>query len=103
MFETFAPPDAAARLRSAAVPPFAAFLLAQGYLTFYPFLASVPAWLFWSVDAILLAGTAAGVVQLVRIVRSERIRGVAIGWLVAEAAATLLSGRIFLALTFPWL
>ena len=103
MFEDFRPPDAAARLRSAGIAPRAAFLFAQAYLTFYPLLTRVPSWLFWLVDVLLLAGTVAGLVQLARVMRRERVRGAAIGWGIVALAITLVCGRLFLALTFPWL
>ena len=103
MFESIQPPDAAARLRAAAVPPLAAFLVALGYFTLYPLLARVPAALFWTIAVVVLAGAVAGVVGIVRVIRGERIRGRAIGWLVLAAAITLVCARLFLSLTFPWL
>ena len=63
----------------------------------------MPAALFWSVDAIVLAGAVIGAIAIVRVVRSETIAGSAIGWLVAASLVELLCAGLFLALTFPWL
>ncbi len=95
--------DAASRLRGAAVPPLAAFLLTLGYLTLYPLFGRVPAALFWSVVAMLAIGAIAGAVRLVRVLRSETIRGAAIGWLSGAAAITLVCAYLAVTLTFPWL
>ena len=95
--------DAASRLRGAAVPPLAAFLLTLGYLTLYPLLGRVPAALFWSIVAILAIGAAAGAVRLVRVVRRETLRGRAIGWLAGAGAMTLVCAYLAVTLTFPWL
>jgi hypothetical protein len=103
LFESIAGPSVSARLRNAAIPPIAAFLVAQGYVTFYPLLARVPAALFWTIALITGAGAVAGMVMIARVVRRERIRGVAIGWLVAAAGAVYLSGRLFVAMVLPWL
>lgn len=103
MFESVQSDDLAARLRSAAMPPFAAFGLALLYFTIYPMLKRVPAALFWTVVLILLAGTVAGAVAIVRTVRRERPRGRAIGWLVAALLVELLCARTLLSLTLPWL
>ncbi|MEA2490257.1 MAG: hypothetical protein QOH21_2049 [Acidobacteriota bacterium] len=102
MFESITAPSVSARLRNAAIPPIAAFLVAQAYVTFYPLLARVPAALFWAVALITGAGAVAGTVLIARVVRRERIRGVAIGWLVAAAGAVYLAGRVFLAMVMPW-
>ena len=103
MFESVQRDDIAARLRSAAMPPFAASGLALLYFTIYPMLARVPAALFWAVVLVLLAGTVVGAVAILRAVRSERPRGRAIGWLVAAVIVELLCARTLLSLTFPWL
>ena len=103
MFESVRPPEAAERLRNAAAIPFGALLLALLYLTLYPTFTRVPAALFWSVDAILFLGAIAGLIAIIRIAAREKIRGRAIGWLVAAALITLVCGRLFLGLTFPWL
>lgn len=95
--------DAASRLRGAAVPPLAAFLLLLGYVTMYPLLGRVPAALFWSVVAVLATGAVAGAVKLVRVIRSEKIRGTAIGWLTGAAALTFACAYMAVTLTFPWL
>lgn len=103
MFESVQRDDIAARLRSAAMPPFAAFGLALLYFTIYPMLQRVPATLFWGVVLVLLSGTVAGAVAIVRAVRSERPRGRAIGWLVAALLVEILCARTLLSLTLPWL
>lgn len=95
--------DAATRLRSAAVPPLAAFLIALGYLTIYPLLGRVPAALFWAIVVILAAGAVVGAIKILRVIRRERIRGRAIGWLVAAAAITLVCARFALSMAVPWL
>lgn len=103
MFETVSADSVPERLRHAAVAPMAAFLFAQFYETLYPLFARVPAAVFWSVDAILLAGSVIGAVALVRVVRAEVIRGRAIVWLVIAMLVELLCTAMFLAKTFPWL
>jgi uncharacterized membrane protein len=103
MFESIPSDDAAARLRAATLPPFAAFLVALAYLTLYPLFTRVPPWLFWSIAAVLFTGTVLGFASIVRVVRRERIRGRAIAWLVAAIVVELLCTRLFLALTLPWL
>lgn len=103
MFETIGSEDAAARLRAAAVPPLAGILAALAYLTIYPLFTSVPAWMFWCVALVLLAGAAAGAVLIVRVVRREPIRGRAIAWLIGAIAVDLACARWFLAMTVPWL
>jgi hypothetical protein len=92
LFESVRTDDTpAARFRSAALPPVAAVLVTVGYLTVYRLLAHVPAALFWAIVAIL------------RAVRRERPRGIALGWLAAAILADLLCARILLWLTLPWL
>jgi ABC-type microcin C transport system permease subunit YejE len=103
LFESLPPDDAAARIRSAAVPPLAAFLITLAYLTVYPMLSRVPAPLFWTTVTILLLGTILGAIALIRVVRRERVRGRALGWLAAAIAIELLCARMFLGLTFPWI
>lgn len=66
-------------------------------------LARVPAALFWSIAAILLTGTLLGGLAIARILRRERVRGRAIGWLAGTVALELLCARMFLGLTFPWI
>ena len=103
MFETVSSDSVPERVRHAAVAPLAAFLFAQFYETLYPLFERVPAAVFWSVVAILLAGTITGAVALVRVVREESIRGHAIVWLIIAIAVELLCTGMFLAKTFPWL
>jgi len=95
--------DAASRFRAAAVPPLASVLLTLGYLTIYPLLGRVPAALFWSVVAILVLGAVAGAIGIVRVFRTEQVRGRAFGWLVGAAVLTLVCGYLAVTLTFPWL
>lgn len=104
MFESIRPPDAAARFRTAAVPPFAAFLFAEAYLTFYPLLRRVPSWLFWLVVAVMLAGTLAGVIAIARAfagTRGERDART-IGWLVLAIVSCCLCARVLAGFVFPW-
>jgi hypothetical protein len=103
VFESVFLDDASSRLRSAAVPPLASFLLTLGYLTLYPILGHVPAALFWSVVLILAVGAVVGATRIVRILRAERIRGRALGWLTGAAGLTLICAYLALNLTFPWL
>ena len=103
MFESVTGPNVSARLRSAAIPPIAAFLVAQGYVGIYPLLTRVPPALFWTIALITGAGAVAGIVLIARVARQERIRGVALGWLIAAAGAVYLAGRLFVAMVFPWL
>lgn len=103
MFESVVPDDASSRLRSAAVAPLASFLLFLGYLTLYPLLGRVPAALFWSVVVVLGIGAIAGATRVVCILRTERIRGRALGWLTGAAGLTLICAYLALNLTFPWL
>lgn len=101
--ESFITDDAASRLRGAAVPPLAAFLILLGYITIYPLLGRVPAALFWSIVAVLASGASAGAIKLTAIVRSEKIRGRAIGWLAGASMLTLACAWFAVSLTFPWL
>jgi hypothetical protein len=103
MFESLPADDASARARSAARPPLVAFLLTLVYLTLYPLADRVPPILFWSVVTILLAGAVLGAVAIVRLVRRERIRGRALGWLAGAAVIELLCARMLAGLTLPWL
>jgi hypothetical protein len=103
LFESLPVDDAAARIRAAALPPLIAFLLTLVYLTVYPMLSRVPAALFWSVAAILLCGTIAGAIAIVRVVRRERVRGRALGWLTGAVLIELVCARMVLGLTLPWL
>ena len=103
MFESVQVDDTAARFRSAAVPPLAAFAITLLYITIFPLLGRVPAALFWSIVALLFIGSVAGAVLIVRAVRRQRPRGRAIAWLIAAMLIELACARTFLALTFPWL
>lgn len=105
MFESIRPPDAAARFRSAALAPFASFLFAEAYLTFYPMLERVPPWLFWSVVAALSVGTAAGIVQVARVIRATRGERDArtAGWCAIAIVSCLLSARVLAGMCLPWL
>jgi hypothetical protein len=103
VFESVTGPSVSARLRSAAIPPIAAFLVVQGYTLLYPLLPRVPAALFWLIVLISAAGAVAGIVLVIRILRTDRVRGLAFGWLLAAIAAIYLCGQLFLAMTLPWL
>ena len=85
-------------MRAAALPPLIAFLLALLYLSVYPLLSRVPPPLFWLVVLILFAGTALG---LVKIVRAATRR--ALGWLIPAVAMELLCAWMFLGMVMPWL
>lgn len=105
MFETFRDEESAAHLRGAAAVPLVAFLVAQSYFTFYPWLARVPAWLFWTIDLVLFAGFAAGIARAARIAWPNRraLDGRAWAWLVVAIALSLVCAWQFAAMTFPWL
>jgi hypothetical protein len=55
------------------------------------------------VVAIELTGAVAGVAGIIGVVRRERVRGRAIGWLVAALAVTSVCAGLFVSLTVPWL
>ena len=103
MFDSVFTDDAASRLRGAAAPPLAAFLIALGYLTIYPLLNRVPAALFWTIVAVLAAGAILGAINIIRVLRSVKLEGRDFGWLTAGAAITLLCGYAAVSMTFPWL
>ena len=103
MFEAVFRDDASSRLRAAGLPPLASFLAALGYLTIYPTLNRVPAALFWSVVVILAIGAIAGAINILRVLRSEQVRGRAFGWLAGSAVLTLLCAWSAVSMTFPWL
>jgi hypothetical protein len=103
LFESIKADDAAARLRGAAVPPLAAFLLALFYLTIYPMLGRVPAPLFWAIVAIELAGALGGAVMIARVATRERIRGRALGWAAIAGLITLACAWLFVSMAVPWL
>lgn len=103
MFESLPVDDTAARIRAAALPPLIAFLLTLVYLTVYPVLGGVPPLLFWSVAAILLGGTILGAIAIVRVLRRERVRGRALGWLTGAIVIELVCARMFLGFAVPWL
>jgi hypothetical protein len=103
LFDSIRPDDASAQLRNAAALPLGAFLFALLYLTIYPLFDRVPAALFWIVVAIELTGAVAGVAGIIGVVRRERVRGRAIGWLVAALAVTSVCAGLFVSLTVPWL
>lgn len=102
MFESVRSDDAAARLRSAAIAPLAAFLVYLLYLAVYPLFTRVPAVLFRLVTVVLLIGAVAGAVAITRVVRGHSMRGRAFAWLVGAAVVELLCVRTFLAMALPW-
>ena len=102
MFETIAD-SPGVRFRRAALAPVAAFLLTQLYFGFYPVAGTFVPFMFYSVVAVVLAGTLLGAVALVGAFRDERVRGVAAGWAVLAVAAELLCARLLLSLTLPWI
>ncbi len=81
----------------------AAFLFAQLYFAVYPLFERVPPLLFWCIDLVLFAGALLGGLAILRILLRTKIRGAAIGWLIAAGIGELLCVWQFLALTFPWL
>ena len=103
MFESVQQDDAAQRLRHAAIFPMAAFLFAQAYFLVYPLLPAVPATLFWFVVLVLVAGATRGFASLLRVARSEPMRGRALAWLIAASLAELACIAQMLAMTVPWL
>ena len=105
MFETFRPPDLAARLRVAAAVPLAAFLGSEVYFSFASLLRRVPTWLFWMVVLLTFTGAAFGVVFTTTEVlkRRSEMGGRAVSWLIAAGMATLVCAWRFAGLTVPWL
>ncbi|HEX8169284.1 MAG TPA: hypothetical protein VF824_01955 [Thermoanaerobaculia bacterium] len=103
MFESLELENASTRLRAAAMFPLLAYVFAQFYFTLYPLLVDVAPWSFWLNDIVLGAGSAAGLVGIAGAVRRERVRGKAIGWLIAACIIEFLCARLFVAITFPWL
>jgi len=103
LFEEFEDRDPAAAVRRIAAVPLGAFLVEQGYFTLAPFFGRVRPVLFWSIALVLLAGTAIGVIGLLRFVHRHTLDGRLIAWIVVAGAVTLLCGGAFLALSFPWL
>ncbi|HEX6160697.1 MAG TPA: hypothetical protein VF111_11055 [Thermoanaerobaculia bacterium] len=88
-----------ARLRNAAVPPIAAFLLTHAYFSLS--IALQFRFRFWIAAIVLAAGAILGTVRIVRVVRRERLRGVALGWLLLAVAAVWLCAQTFLGIAFP--
>jgi hypothetical protein len=104
LFESIPPPSVSARLRSAAIPPIAAYLFAHIFYSTYPYVAAwLPPALTRVVDVVTAAGAIGGVVLIVRVLLGERVRGVAIGWLILALVAVWLCAQTFLAVAFPWL
>lgn len=87
------------RLRNAAIPPVAAFVLVHVYFSMS--LAIGFRFRFGIAAAILFAGAFAGIVQIVRAARAERIRGVAIGWLIFAIAAIVVCVLTLIGILFP--
>jgi hypothetical protein len=54
LFESVGIDEAPARMRAAALPPLAAFVVAVVYLAVYPLFGSVPPLLFWLVAAVVM-------------------------------------------------
>lgn len=104
MFESFAE-DIAARARRSGAGPLAALIISQGYDSVRPLFENTPRALYWIVDALTIAGTAAGAVAvlsvLVRHWRELTVR--AWGWLLLVTLLTLFDLGTFLALSAPWL
>src|SRR5436305_6816112 len=110
VFSAFQEPDLAARLRTAALWPLGAYLLAQTYFTLYPLLAQVPRWLFEAVRVDLGMGLGAGLGVLLgglsRRADPEARRRFdlpAAGWLAALAGGLLLCGWTLAGMSFPWM
>ena len=85
-------------MRAAALPPLLAFLLALLYLTVYPLVGRVPPLLFWLMVSVLFAGTAGGLVMIMR-AASRRV----LAWLVPAVAMELVCAWMFLGMVVPWL
>lgn len=107
VFSAIQEPDLAARLRTAALWPVGAYLLAQLYCTLYPLLPEVPRWLFEAVRVDLAVGLGAGlgllVWVLVRRPESRRFDLPAAGWLAAWVGGLLLCGWTLAGMSFPWM
>jgi hypothetical protein len=103
LFESIERDDPSRLLRGAAVPPLAALVFALLYLTVYPLFPRVPAALFWLVALVLLTGSVAGLITIVRVVRENTVRGRALVWLLGALALALVCARMSLAMILPWL
>ena len=103
MFESVQVDESAARYRAASIPPAAAFVMTLIYISLYPLLPGVPAWLFWSVDGLLLAGSVWGGVRLVRAIRAAPPRGALAGWAAGAAGVNVICAWLFLSFTLPWI
>jgi hypothetical protein len=103
VFESIRTDDGATRLRNAAIPPLAAFLFAQIYVTATPFLPRVPAWLFWSVTVLVLAGAVGGAMAIARGIRSGPLDRRAAVRLVAALACELACLGLWMKMVFPWI
>lgn len=86
-------------MRNAAIPPVAAFVLVHVYFSMS--LAIGFRFRFGIAAAILFAGALAGIVQIARTVRAERVRGVAIGWLILAVAASIVCALTLFGILFP--
>ena len=103
MFESVQSDESAARYRAASIPPVVAFVVALSYISVYPLLPAVPAWLFWSIDALLLIGSLWGAVRLVRAIRVAPPRGALAGWAAGAVGVNVVCAWLFLSFTLPWL
>lgn len=105
MFETFAPPSRAARLRRSAIIPFAAVLALQAYDVSVPFFGRVPALLFVIIQLGTFGSAVAGIVAIRRGLRDADgawSAGDAL-WLAGSIAVVLLCVFFFTRMTLPWL
>ena len=103
MFESIPRDSTSQRIRTAAVPPMAAFLFAQFCFLIEPMLPRVPAALYWTVVAVLGGGGIAGAVQLVRVLRAHRPRATGLGWVAGAVLLDLICLWLFVEMTIPWL
>ena len=103
MFESIVAPNAAQRLKRAAVFPLAAFGVAQLYFLVYPLLSRVPPTLFWTVVCVLAAGVVSGAIALTRAMRGELFRGSALAWFLGAGAVELLCAWLLVSMAVPWL
>jgi hypothetical protein len=105
LFESVARSGLAARMRGVSLAPMAAFLVALGYLTIYPFLSRVHPLLLYGTGLLLLAGAVFGLLRSTMLLARER-RGISAGawlWFVAALLFSFACLWLAAAIFLPWL
>jgi hypothetical protein len=105
LFESIVPAGLAARMRGVSVAPMAAFLVALGYLTIYPFFSQVYPLLLYGTGLLLLAGAVFGMLCSTMLLVREREAVTAGAWLWFVAAVSFSAACLWLAaaIFLPWL